>query len=381
MATGVTWSDNSGKSSYVADSANFEVLMIVSECESHPNPDVVQRRAASELTEEWRGKLENQGIARVDQHDDLSLIKARYILAHKKYTISGVEMSNPGGEGLTRDRVLKKIRAVMNCDNTRGGRSPEVLEWAQQSYYVYVICILVFHAVGLYYVGAGKRGTGDWCFEDGFITFRDIANLYLQLLRGHVLAISIDCSHSGSWVRECMTFMDEQGVQPCGHSARDKGILISVYASCLSHQVPRQLAYSVHGIKNDKNTGFCTVLLSDSALPYRITDHQHSVGLNFTEVRCGAESIFSECQCIPQADWKMWSVWNRIIDLSDPQSNVWALVLVVDDDETLVRLMDTEFADFRDYSEVLKIGYGEKPTKEEFQTATQKYAIYKVKNI
>ena len=98
--------------------------MILSECESHPNPDVVQRRAASELTEEWRGKLENQGIAREDQHDDLSIVKARYILSHKRYTIAGVEINSPGGERLTRDRVLKKIQTVMNnCDNTRGGKT------------------------------------------------------------------------------------------------------------------------------------------------------------------------------------------------------------------------------------------------------------------
>ena len=129
-----TWSDNSGKSTYGA-SAHGDVLVIVSECESHPNPDVVQRRAASELTEEWRGKLENQGIARENQQDDLSLVKARYDL-DKQYTIVGVEMSSPGGERLTRDRVLEKIRTIMkNSDGTKGGKPslPSVLEWAQQS--------------------------------------------------------------------------------------------------------------------------------------------------------------------------------------------------------------------------------------------------------
>ncbi len=118
-----TWTDNSGKTTYGA-SSHCDALIIVSECESQPGPDAVQRRGASELTEEWRGKLENQGIAREDQHDDLSIVKARYILSHSKYTVAGVEMSSPGGERLTRDRVLKKIRTVMNnCDNTRGGKT------------------------------------------------------------------------------------------------------------------------------------------------------------------------------------------------------------------------------------------------------------------
>ena len=117
------------------------------------------------------------------------------------------------------------------------------------------LCFFSSLTVVLNYIGAGRRGTGDWCFEDGFITFRDLAHLYLQLLRGRVLTIVTDCSHSGSWVRECMTFLDEQGVGPCGHSARDKGILLKVYASCLSHQVPRQLAFSYCGSRNDTHAG------------------------------------------------------------------------------------------------------------------------------
>ena len=55
------------------------------------------------------------------------------------------------------------------------------------------------HAVILHYIGAGRRGTGDWCFEDGFITFRDIAQLYLRAsynFKGYVLTIvSLVCSH------------------------------------------------------------------------------------------------------------------------------------------------------------------------------------------
>ena len=84
-------------------------------------------------------------------------------------------------------------------------------------------------------------GTGDWCFEDGFITFRDIAQLYLRAshnFKGRVLTIVSDCSYSGFWVRDCMEFLDELGVQPCGHKAREKGILIKVCASCKSNEVP-----------------------------------------------------------------------------------------------------------------------------------------------
>ena len=55
------------------------------------------------------------------------------------------------------------------------------------------------YTVLIYYIGAGRRGTGDWCFEDGFITFRDIAQLYLRAshnFKGRVLTIVSDCSYT-----------------------------------------------------------------------------------------------------------------------------------------------------------------------------------------
>ena len=117
----LTWTDNEGKTTYGA-SGHCDVVIIESECESHPSPDVVQRRPASELTEEWRGKLENQGIARDSQQDDLSIVKARYVLSHNNYTIAGVEVGSPGGEKLTRERVLKTISTIMNNCNTNGSK-------------------------------------------------------------------------------------------------------------------------------------------------------------------------------------------------------------------------------------------------------------------
>ena len=53
-----------------------DVLLIVPNNDlSHP--DVVPRRPAIELTQQLREKLENQGIARDQQTDDLTIAKAR----------------------------------------------------------------------------------------------------------------------------------------------------------------------------------------------------------------------------------------------------------------------------------------------------------------
>ena len=53
--------------------------------------------------------------------------------------------------------------------------------------------------------------------------------------------------------------------------------------------------------------------------------------------------------------------------------NEWMLFLVADDDETIAQLKDTQFADYEHYGEVLMTGEGERPTKEEFHAATEKY--------
>ena len=52
-----------------------------------------------------------------------------------------------------------------------------------------------------------------------------------------------------------MEFLDEQGVQPCGHKAREKGMIIKVITSCKSNEIPTEYRYSVDGIHNDEDTG------------------------------------------------------------------------------------------------------------------------------
>ena len=230
--------------------------------------------------------------------------------------------------------------------------------------------VLLMFIVDLYYIGAGRRGTGDWCFEDGFITFRDIAQLYLQLLRGRVLSIVIDCSHSGSWVRECMAFLDEQGVGPCGHSAKDKGILIKIFTSCLSYQVPTRLAYSAYACRNDKNTGLFS--MGDY-----ISDVQNSTFEDFTMVRCGQAVIDSECLCLPQANWQTWSVRRRIVKVHDTTSNMWILLLLVDDDETMIQFRDSESVSCDDYGQILKVGHGQEPSREDYESVTSNYPLYR----
>ena len=187
-----------------------------------------------------------------------------------------------------------------------------------------------------------------------------------------------------------MTFLDQQGVGPCGHKARDKGILLKVVTSCLSHQIPRQLAHSVHGCMNDKNTGD---LFFDSwsspNLDAKVADAQHTRGNDITVVRCGQKSIDEECLCLPQADWHTWSASNRtyIVTGTDKGRKAWHLILAVDDDNTILQFLEKTQGESRgtltinnnDYGITLKSGWGEGPTDEEKKFTLKKYDVYQEK--
>ncbi len=167
------------------------------------------------------------------------------------------------------------------------------------------------HTVVLHYIGPGQKETGNWCFKDGFVTFGEIRMLYSQFFKGRVLSIVSDCSYSGCWVKEAMTFMDDQGVGPCGHLAKDKGILVKVYASCQENEVPTELAFSTHCITNDKETG--NIIFKIHLQTFKM-DNQDPSGLDFTGIRC-SQLISQSCKMAtdPGSTWKNWSDHERVL--------------------------------------------------------------------
>ena len=159
-----------------------------------------------------------------------------------------------------------------------------------------------YSLVILHYIGAGRRGTGDWCFEDGFITFRDIAQLYLKAshnFKGRVLTIVSDCSYSGCWVRDCMEFLDEQGVQPCGHKAREKGMIIKILASCTSKEIPTQYCHCVSGMRNDKSKGTVIFMVTK-----QLSEKQTIAYIDSSHINCNSRSINEPCTLPPSLTWR-----------------------------------------------------------------------------
>ena len=110
-----------------------------------------------------------------------------------------------------------------------------------------ILCTIASPAV-LDYLGHSEEGTGNWCFKDGTISFQEIFDLYRRRCPGKLLTIQPDCCYSGNWVRECAKTLDSLGIPPCGHRAREQGILIKVIASCQPDQKAAEPCYSVEGV-------------------------------------------------------------------------------------------------------------------------------------
>ena len=119
---------------------------------------------------------------------------------------------------------------------------------------VIIILYTIASPAVLYYLGHSEEGTGNWCFKDGTVSFQEIFDLYRRHCPGKLLSIMSDCCHSGNWVRECTKTLDSLGIPPCGHRAREQGILIKVFASCQPDQKAAEPCYSVEGV-NVNNDG------------------------------------------------------------------------------------------------------------------------------
>ena len=241
------------------------------------------------------------------------------------------------------------------------------------------------HTVAVYYIGHGKRDSGDWCFSDGFFTFQDLTKLYTSTpnMHGRVLSVITDCSYSGHWVRQCMDFMDNEKISPCGHSARERGVLIKVLASCQPSEVPKKLTFSVHSVNNEKNHGF----LSFSATRYkgvRIGDKQHSSGIDFTTITCST-SLLDSCNLTEGYSWKRWQEAQRIQLVSSVEQGqlMWYYVLLSTDEgkqAELKRKMASGKCCVRvtDYGRVLMKGLGDRPSNEARDSIEREYLpVYK----
>ena len=173
-----------------------------------------------------------------------------------------------------------------------------------------------------------------------------------------------------------MEFLDEQGVEPCGHKAREKGMLVKVFASCKSYEIPTEYRYSMNGIANDKNTGEMEIVSRKQLLDTQTTD-----GIDFSSVLCSNMNIDEPCTLEPGFSWSRIRAANRIrlingIHRGDP---AWWYILLEDDDyiqNSYEAVMATGGSiDFTKYGQILKSGFGEDPPKDVKAKINKDYPI------
>ena len=157
-----------------------------------------------------------------------------------------------------------------------------------------------------------------------------------------------------------MEFLDEQGVQPCGHKAREKCVLIKVFASCLPSEIPTEYQLSTKGIHSDKNTGDAYLRISHPQL-----DTQHTYYVDSSELHCKGETIGNPCTLQDGFTWQKWKQSKRIqLEKGTRSGNPhWKYVQVVDDDETVIKVLSGTFQ-ASDHGRILESGTGKDPPNE-----------------
>ena len=170
-----------------------------------------------------------------------------------------------------------------------------------------------------------------------------------------------------------MEFLDEQGVQPCGHKAREKGIIIKMCASCKSNQIPTGYCFSISGVINNKNTGEISFWSSKQLL-----DTQTTYGIDSSLLRCSNKSITEQCTLKPGYAWRKKEEGRRVylVRGKDRGRPAWHYVLVVDDEDTMRKFLEKVSSgqvDVADYGRVLHSGWGEYPPNDIRERIEEEY--------
>ena len=219
--------------------------------------------------------------------------------------------------------------------------------------YYYKLLSIVY----VWYTGHGERGTGNWCFKDGVISFEDIFALYMDYFRGKLLSLICDCSYSGSWVKKCTKKLDEIEMPSCGHHTREQGILIKVYCSCHHDQQATMLSYCEEGVYIENGT----LLYSRK----KLSESQQTSGVDFTIIQCRRDE---ECEIPAHHTWMDRIINGRYVYLvrgKDKDKPAWHYVLVDEKKENQFKAqVATGNIDVAEYGKILYSGWGKDPPEE-----------------
>ena len=229
------------------------------------------------------------------------------------------------------------------------------------------IFALFFHSLAvLFYTGHSEKGTGNWCFEDGVITFYDICSLYKTFYKNKPLTIITDCNYSGAWVNECISMLDKAGIPSCGHHTRKHGLLLKILASCGADQLSTMYTYTNEAMSIDTRG---TVNHWTNS---RLLSGQTTVSGDFRMIRCQRQpselcDIDSDCtwtdRLLTNFDWmRVFMITVRVKEQSQP---AWHYVLVNEEKVQLfTKQAKTGIIDVAEYGKILYSGWGKEPPED-----------------
>ena len=223
-----------------------------------------------------------------------------------------------------------------------------------------------FPTVMLVYLGHSEEGTGNWCFNDGTISFREIFDLYRKHCPEKILNIMPDCCYSGQWVIDCAKTLDSLGIPPCGHRAREQGVLMKVYASCRPNQKAAEPCYSIKAIEVSEY-GTLSYYIKKT-----VNKSQKTYSTDFTKLTCCRGPDES---CRSEEALKNWT-WEEAIDSGlDSRVHIvrgnahgqptWHIVLLSNTsdeyEERFFEQFETGNIDVAKWGYVIQSGWGEDP--------------------
>lgn len=114
--SGISWEETlSGRKIHCA--VGERDVFIIAPGEELPggsgHSDEVVPRRKTELSEEDRTKLSNQGVPEDCQEDDLGIMKTRFTNDNECHVVGEVSYRNPTSLGLTKVNVLKRIEIFL----------------------------------------------------------------------------------------------------------------------------------------------------------------------------------------------------------------------------------------------------------------------------
>ena len=165
---------------------------------------------------------------------------------------------------------------------------------------------------------------------------------------------------------DCAKTLDNLGIPPCGHRAREQGVLIKVFASCKPDQKAAEPCYSIEGIviTNDGLLGYHTKM--------KFNETQTFCGTGFTKLTC-CRGLDESCRS--EEALENWT-WEEAIDGkltsrihkvrgTDRGRPAWRFVLLSNTSEEykerFLEQVKSGTVDVAKWGYVIQSGWGEDP--------------------